>query len=121
DSLITAAGYVPTFVWFAVTDETTVSTMVLRLLFFSGVAWALYYSFAKDGHAGGQSIGKKQVGLMVVNLATNQPCSRIESGSRTIVMVVLGAIPFFGFLIEPIVALAANDGRRLGDRLAGTQ
>jgi len=121
DSLIAGVGYVPTFVWFAVTDETTVSTVVLRLLFFAGVAWALYYTFAKDGHAGGQSIGKRQVGLMVVKLATNQPCSRIESGTRTIVMVVLATIPVFGFLIEPIAALAANDGRRLGDRLAGTQ
>ena len=85
------------------------------------VAWALYYTFARDGHAGGQGIGKSRVGLMVVNLATNQPCSRVESGTRTLVMVVLGAIPFFGFLIEPLVAFGANDGRRLGDRLAGTQ
>ena len=30
-------------------------------------------------------------------------------------------IPGIGFLIEPIAAVVTADGRRLGDRLAGTQ
>ena len=36
-------------------------------------------------------------------------------------MVVLPLIPGIGFLIEPIAAVVTADGRRLGDRLAGTQ
>ena len=58
---------------------------------------------------------------MVVNVTTNRPCSWRESATRTLTMVVLPLIPGIGFLIEPIVAVVTADGRRLGDRLAGTQ
>lgn len=46
------------------------------------VAWALYYSFAKDGWNRGQSIGKKAMDLMVVNVKTNVPCTVGESALR---------------------------------------
>ena len=45
--------------------------------------WAFYYFFLKDGLPGGQSIGKRRAGLMVVNLSTNQPCSRSRSAIRS--------------------------------------
>ena len=87
----------------------------------AAVLWGLYYSFAKDGFEGGQSFGKKTVDLMVVNVITHRPCSLGESFVRGIIQTLLGLIPVVGWLIEPIAILVNDDGRRLGDRAAGTQ
>ena len=121
DSIVVAAGSFQMFAWYAATEDTTFSTRVLALRLLAGLGWGLYYTFTKDGWAGGQSLGKKLVGLMVVNVTTNRPCSWTESATRTSTMVVLPLIPGIGFLIEPIAAVVTADGRRLGDRLAGTQ
>jgi len=83
--------------------------------------WAAYYGFVKDGQARGQSIGKKRLGLMVVHLETNAPCNRAQSALRALVMAGTNVIPYIGWLVEPIVAMAAEGGRRLGDHAAGTQ
>jgi uncharacterized RDD family membrane protein YckC len=83
--------------------------------------WAFIYSFVKDGREGGQSFGKEMLNLMVVNINTNQPCTMGESALRTLIWMLLSLIPIVGWLIEPIVALASDDGRRLGDRVANTQ
>jgi uncharacterized RDD family membrane protein YckC len=95
--------------------------VVLGLLALVTVIWALYYTFTKDGRPGGQSIGKKMMALMVVHLETNQPCSMGQSALRYLVMFLLNLVPYIGWLIEPIVLLAAAGGRRLGDTAAGTQ
>jgi uncharacterized RDD family membrane protein YckC len=83
--------------------------------------WAVVYAFIKDGRPNGQSIGKKMMDLMVVHLPTNQPCSKGQSAGRCGIMLLLNMIPYVGWLIEPIVAMAASDGRRLGDKAANTQ
>ena len=79
------------------------------------------YSFLKDGLPGGRSLGKRAVGLMVVRLRTNTPCTYGASAMRALVMFALGLIPLAGPFIEPIMVLVAEDGRRLGDRAAETQ
>jgi uncharacterized RDD family membrane protein YckC len=86
-----------------------------------GMAWVVYYSFTKDGWRGGQSVGKRAVDLMVVDVKTNQPCTIGESALRALILFLLNLIPGLGWLIEPIVAIASENGRRLGDLAAGTQ
>jgi uncharacterized RDD family membrane protein YckC len=83
--------------------------------------WAAYYGFAKDGQERGQSIGKRRLGLMVVHLETNAPCNRAQSALRQLVMAGTNVIPYIGWLVEPVAAMAADGGRRLGDHAAGTQ
>jgi uncharacterized RDD family membrane protein YckC len=95
--------------------------LVFGLLAVAALIWAIYYSFTKDGRPGGQSIGKKTMGLMVVHLPTNRPCSSGQSALRYLVLLGLNLIPYVGWLVEPIVTLAAAGGRRLGDSAAGTQ
>jgi uncharacterized RDD family membrane protein YckC len=87
----------------------------------ASIAWVLYYSFTKDGWRGGQSIGKKAVDLMVVDVRTNLPCTMGESALRALILFLLNLIPGLGWLVEPIVVLASENGRRLGDLVAGTQ
>jgi uncharacterized RDD family membrane protein YckC len=86
-----------------------------------GFVWAAYYGFVKDGQPRGQSIGKKKLGLMVVHLPTNAPCTRSQSALRQLVMAGTNLVPYLGWLVEPIVVLAADGGRRLGDYAADTQ
>jgi uncharacterized RDD family membrane protein YckC len=85
------------------------------------VTWAMYYGATKDARGNGQSIGKKMCGLMVVGTETNKPCTIGQSTGRAFVRFLFGVIPLVGQLIEPIAVLAAKDGRRIGDRAAGTQ
>jgi uncharacterized RDD family membrane protein YckC len=87
----------------------------------ASVCWGVYYSATKDGRSGGQSVGKKMLNLMVVNTATNKPCSKSQSFLRAFVWMLTNAVPLVGWLIEPIAAMASADGRRLGDRAANTQ
>ncbi|MDD4118812.1 MAG: RDD family protein [Kiritimatiellae bacterium] len=81
----------------------------------------LSYNFIKDGLGNGQSWGKKAVGLMVIHLSDKTPCSFGQSFLRNLILVLLGIIPIVGWLIEPIIVLASEDGRRLGDKAANTQ
>jgi len=84
------------------------------------MGWMFYYRLTKDGRPNGQSIGKSLAGLMVVDVETNQPCTRGKSALRELVMLGLNALPL-GFVVELIVVLADDRGRRLGDRAANTQ
>ena len=81
----------------------------------------LTYNFIKDGLGQGQSIGKKSLGLMVVNLDDNTPCTKGKSFFRNFISSLVSAIPYVGWMIEPIMALATADGRKLGDKAANTQ
>jgi uncharacterized RDD family membrane protein YckC len=83
--------------------------------------WAVYYGSTKDARANGQSIGKKLCGLMVVNVETGAPCGLGQSIGRALVHALLNGIPFIGWLIEPLAVVTTLDGRRFGDRAAGTQ
>ena len=122
DGLVTLpAGLLWVFSVAAFSTDSTALGFVLALAATAATLWALYYSFTKDGRPGGQSIGKKLMGLMVVHLQSNLPCNRSQSALRYLVMFLLNLVPYIGWLIEPIVLLAAAGGRRLGDNAAGTQ
>lgn len=105
----------------AVSAESTPLIAVTMLAAFAALVWGLWYLFTKDGRPNGQSIGKKAMGLMVVHLPTNQPCTRGQSALRYLVLFGLGLIPYVGWLVEPIVTLTAAGGQRLGDKVANTQ
>lgn len=91
---------------------------LMALLFYFG---PLTYSFIKDGLGQGQSWGKKNMYLMVVDLGTNQPCGKGKSIARNLISTLLCLFPFIGWLVEPIIVLASDSGRKLGDLAANTQ
>ena len=121
DGAISAGGFIVAGIVFATGNLGDRNTGVAIAIVVASLLWALYYSFTKDGREAGQSFGKEMLNLMVVNVNTNQPCTMGESALRALVWFALSLIPVVGWLIEPIVALAADDGRRLGDKAAGTQ
>jgi uncharacterized RDD family membrane protein YckC len=79
------------------------------------------YSFVKDGIYKGQSLGKKSVGLIVIHLVDNTPCTYGKSFLRNLMLILINLIPLIGWLVEPIMVLVSEDGRRLGDKAANTQ
>jgi uncharacterized RDD family membrane protein YckC len=122
DGLVMVPAFIlGAFAVMAASAGSTTLAVLLGLATFATGLWALIYAFTKDGRPGGQSIGKKMMGLMVVHLQTNQPCNRGQSALRYLVMFLLNLVPYIGWLIEPIVLLSAAGGRRLGDSAAGTQ
>jgi uncharacterized RDD family membrane protein YckC len=98
-------------------DDAILLIILAILLYFI----PLVYSFVKDGLGKGQSWGKKAVGLMVVHLPSNTPCTKGQSFLRCLIGLLVNMIPFIGWLIEPIMVLATQDGRRLADQAANTQ
>lgn len=84
----------------------------------------LVYSFIKDGLGEGQSWGKRIMGIMVVNVETNMPCSKGRSALRTLISGLIIIIPYLNYLtfwVEPIMVIARDDGRKLSDLAANTQ
>jgi hypothetical protein len=61
------------------------------------------------------------MGIMVVNLDNDMPCDIGKSFLRHLISAFVGLIPFVGWLVEPVLVLAAEDGRKLGDKAANTQ
>lgn len=58
---------------------------------------------------------------MVVNVETGFPAGARESAIRALLLLVSLTIPLLGWFIEPSLVLLDAEGRRLGDRPAGTQ
>ena len=113
-------GIIITAIGFAMTPRRGFSALAGVAVLLS-MAWVVYYSLTKDGWRGGQSVGKRAMDLMVVDVKTNAPCTIGESALRGLILFLLNLIPGLGWLIEPIVAIASENGRRLGDLAAGTQ
>jgi len=104
-----------------VTSDASAFTALGVMAMICSFGWGIYYSFTKDGRGFGQSIGKKKLNLMVVNITTNKPCTKGESFLRELDLFFLQMFPIVGWLVEPIFIVASDDGRRLGDRAADTQ
>jgi uncharacterized RDD family membrane protein YckC len=103
------------------------SQLILPVGFLGGLAYIL----VADGFAGGRSIGKRLIGLETV-----RPDRRVAAGFRESIIRNLPfavaqlafAIPYVGWLVsvaiivfEAVLILGNEQGRRLGDEVAGTQ
>lgn len=80
----------------------------------------LVYVFIKDGLRNGQSLGKRAMGLKVVNVDDRTDCTKATSALRALITILIVIVPIVGWIIEPIMVLATSDGRRLADKAAGT-
>ncbi len=84
----------------------------------AGWLWAILYIWTKDAlpFLGGQSVGKKVMGLRVVHMETGKP---IKGDYGTAITRQLSlAIPFFN--IADACMVLSSDRRRFGDKWAKT-
>jgi len=96
--------------------------------YYVAIVWLLIYMLLRDSFGSGQSWGKKIQGLMVVNLADNEPCSKgksvLRNGIALLIGFIIGLIPVINTLagiVDPIIAMAHPKGHRVGDMIAKTQ
>ena len=103
------------------------SQMIGPVGFLSGLAYILI----SDGFAGGRSIGKRLIGLQTVFPGRREAAGFRDSIIRNLPFAVAQlafAIPYVGWLVsvviigfEAVLILGNEQGRRLGDEVAGTQ
>ncbi len=82
-----------------------------------GFLGVLYITF-RDGLFGGQSIGKKILGIRVVHM-DGRGISYIDSSFRNVLFIIYLLIPA-AILVEAVAAYMHPERRRLGDRIAKT-
>jgi uncharacterized RDD family membrane protein YckC len=84
----------------------------------AGWIWAILYIWTKDAlpFLGGQSVGKKVLGLRVINLETGKPIKGDYGAAITRQLSL--AIPVFG-IVDACMVFSA-EGRRFGDKWAKT-
>ncbi|MBI4403354.1 MAG: RDD family protein [Deltaproteobacteria bacterium] len=119
----------------------SIDILIIAALFFLGQAlWtplgilaAMTYSITQDAMGSGQSIGKRIIGLRVVDDQTSMPCTIQASCLRNLVFalgVLFGAVQWLWLLliliVIPLIALetylilSIDSGVRLGDVIANT-
>ena len=96
-----------------------------------GFLAGLAYILIADGFAGGRSIGKRLIGLQTVLPHRREAAGFRESIIRNLPLAVAQlafAVPYVGWIVsaaiiafEGVLILGNEQGRRLGDELAGTQ
>ncbi len=96
----------------------------------------LTYILISDGLKGGQSVGKRIIGLKVLSGPDSVPCDFRKSiirngdfGAMLLWYIIVGWIPYVGKLLTALVWMAIvalellliyAEGARFGDRIAGT-
>ena len=96
-----------------------------------GFLAGLSYILIADGFAGGRSIGKRFIGLQTVLPDRREAAGFRESIIRNLPFAVAQlafAVPYVGWIVsgviiafEAVLILGNEQGRRLGDEVAGTQ
>lgn len=107
-----------------------VAEIIPKAGFYAGLSYLLI----SDGLFEGRSVGKFLIGLRVVSVPGNQPCSVKESIIRNSVLAI-GLLPYklpwigawIGWIfigavsaVEFLILMGSKEGMRLGDELART-
>lgn len=101
--------------------------MIVPVGFLAGLAYILI----ADGFSGGRSIGKRLIGLQTVLPDRRESAGFRESIIRNLPFAVAQlafAVPYVGWIVsvaimalEGVLIIGNEQGRRLGDEIAGTQ
>ncbi|MFL5617776.1 MAG: RDD family protein [Gemmatimonadaceae bacterium] len=106
DGLVAAAAPIAAFLLTFVLHAVGIVLIVLACIF------AFLYTLLADGLEGGQSYGKRMVGIRVVSMQTGAPCSFGQSFIRNLLLMLLGPIDW--------IFIFGDRRQRLGDKAAGT-
>ena len=106
DGLVAAAPPIAAFLLTFVFDRAGIVLIVLTCIF------AFLYTLLADGLAGGQSYGKRMVGIRVVSMHSGAPCGFSQSFVRNLLLMILGPIDW--------IFIFGARRQRLGDKAAGT-
>mgnify|MGYP001293639063 CR=1 FL=1 len=109
--------------------------LILSIFFYPvGILLAVLYICIADSLQGGQSVGKKLMGLCVVSIEDGSLCTLKKSAVRNLpisIPLLFAIIPFWGWILAIIAAglflplelylmVKIDSGNRLGDVMADT-
>ena len=60
------------------------------------------------------------MGIRVISLDDGMPCTYARAAIRQLISLLLCNVAFIGYIIEPLIVLIDDDGRRIADRVANT-
>jgi uncharacterized RDD family membrane protein YckC len=106
DGLVASVPAIAAFFLTFVLNRAGIVLIVVTCLF------AFLYTLLADGLEGGQSWGKRMVGIRVVSMQTGAPCSFGQSFVRNLLLMILGPIDW--------IFIFGDRRQRLGDKAAGT-
>jgi uncharacterized RDD family membrane protein YckC len=106
DGLVASVPPIAAFLLTFVLNRAGIVLIVITCLF------AFLYTLLADGLEGGQSWGKRMVGIRVVSMQTGAPCSFGQSFIRNLLLMILGPIDW--------IFIFGDRRQRLGDKAAGT-
>ena len=106
DGVVGFAPFIVAMVISSFSDSLGVPLMI------AAIGWSLFYYFFADGLSGGQSYGKRWLGMRVVNADDGRPCSFGKSFLRNLLLYLLGPIDW--------LFIFGERHQRLGDKAAGT-
>jgi uncharacterized RDD family membrane protein YckC len=93
--------------------------LVIALLGLLGGVPGILYILLKDGLFNGRSLGKKLLGIRVVDVNTGAPCSFKQSAIRHVGTLIPLVHVVYG-IVECVMVIVQSDHRRFGDRWADT-
>lgn len=106
DGVVAAAPVLLSLLFVAISEQ------LFWVLLIASAAWSGFYYFFADGLAGGQSYGKRWMGIRVVDDRSGKPCSFGQSFLRNLLLAILGPIDW--------VFIFGERHQRLGDKAAHT-
>ena len=106
DGLVAAVPPIAAFLVTFVLNRAGIVLIVVACIF------PFLYTLLADGLEGGQSYGKRMVGIRVVSMQTGEPCSFGQSFIRNLLLMILGPIDW--------IFIFGQRHQRLGDKAAGT-
>ena len=106
DGLVAGAPAMAAFLFMFLLQRTGLVLLLVAALF------GLLYTLLADGLEGGQSIGKRLIGIRVVSMKTGAPCTFGQSFVRNLLLMILGPIDW--------IFIFGENHQRLGDKAAGT-
>jgi uncharacterized RDD family membrane protein YckC len=104
-------GVVAAVPFYLGTAFVTFSVTLSGVAFTIGALWFGFYYLFADGLSGGQSLGKRWLGMHVVDEKTGAPCTFWQSFIRNFLQV-LGPLDW--------IFIFGDKHQRLGDKAAGT-
>jgi uncharacterized RDD family membrane protein YckC len=105
-------GFISGFPFILYVIFASISDVLGVVFLIAAAAWSFFYYFFADGFSGGQSYGKRMLGMHVIDAKTEAPCSFGQSFLRNLLLAILGPIDW--------IFIFGSRHQRLGDMAAGT-
>jgi uncharacterized RDD family membrane protein YckC len=105
--------FTPMFVIYGYADYLVESFQRLSVV---GIPVALVYGIFRDSVGRGTSVGKRALGLIVIDAQTGKPCD----GKRVIARNVLDIIPVLDF-VDFLLTCIDKKGQKIMDKMLGIQ